>query len=154
MDERALEAYLQQHIPLARAMRVGVRTVSAASVELVLPLVPNLNHRDSAFGGSIAAAAILAAWSLVSVRLMQASLAARLVIQRHTLEYERPITADFSARAELATPESWDPFVRTLERRGRARIVVACTLGEDGQSAARFTGAFVALRPEGSSRPI
>lgn len=154
MDERALEAYLKQHIPLARAMRVGVRAVSAESVELLLPLVPNLNHRDSAFGASIAAAAILAAWSLVSLRLMQARLPARLVIQRHTLEYQRPITADFSARAQLAAPASWDPFVRTLERRGRARIGVACTLGEDGQSAARFTGAFVALRSEANSAPI
>ncbi|MBV9697144.1 MAG: YiiD C-terminal domain-containing protein [Gammaproteobacteria bacterium] len=149
MDERALEAYLQRHIPLARAMQVTARRVTPDSVELLLPLTPNLNHRDTAFGGSIAAAAILAAWSLVSVRLAREAVHARLVIQRQEVEYDRPVETDFSARAYLEEPAAWERFVHTLRRRGRARLSVACEIAAAGACAARFEGAFVALLSPG-----
>ncbi len=63
MDARELERYLQDRIPLSRAMAVEVRTASPAGVTLFAPLAPNINHRDTVFGGSASALAILAAWS-------------------------------------------------------------------------------------------
>jgi thioesterase domain-containing protein len=57
-----LERYLHEHIPLSHAMRVGVVTVDAGTVVLRAPLEPNINHRETVFGGSASALAILAAW--------------------------------------------------------------------------------------------
>lgn len=144
-DAIALRRYLRDHIPLAAAMEVDVLGASDREVRLAAPLAPNINHRETAFGGSVAALAILAAWSLLHLRLQAAGIAHRLVIQRSTVDYERPIAGAFTARAALASPASWGPFLKLLERRGKARIAVAATLEYDGAIVGRFEGDFVAL---------
>jgi len=140
-----LEHYLHEHIPLSRAMAVSVLAVSREQVRLAAPLAPNINHRDTVFGGSAAALAMLAAWSLLHTRLAAEGRAARLVIQRNTMEYERPIAGDFSARAALEEPGRWQQFTDTLARRGRARIGVTALLEYSGAIAGRLSGQFVAL---------
>ena len=112
---------------------------------LSAPLAPNINHRDTVFGGSAAALATLAAWSLVHTRLLTAGKPSRLVIQRNTMSYEQPISGDFMARAFISGPESWQSFMRLLERKGKARITASSELLFDGQVVGRFEGDFVAL---------
>lgn len=146
MLARQLQQYLHDEIPLCRAMRVRVTAVDADGVTLSAPLAPNINHHETVFGGSAAALAILASWSLIHVRLRAAELAARLVIQRNTMEYERPMATDFSARAAFESDAAWPAFAAMLARRGRARLTVVATLGHDGVRAGRFCGQFVALR--------
>ena len=145
MTPAELEAYLHEHIPLSAAMQASVVEVGADTVVLAAPLAPNINHRETVFGGSAAALATLAAWSLVHVRLRTAGISSRLVIQRNTVDYERALTGDFTARAVLARPDDWPVFLRTLTRRGRARIAVEATLEQGAEVAGRFSGTFAAL---------
>ena len=149
MEALQLEAYLHRHIPLSQAMQVRVSQATPDTVVLCVPLAPNLNHRDTAFGGSIGAAALLAGWSLLSLRLSAAALPARLVIQRSRTEYEQPIDGDFTVHAFLGSAAEWERFMRTLTRRGRARLSVGCEIRHVGRKAASFAGEFVALAPEG-----
>ncbi len=145
MDARELEAYLHAHIPLSAAMQVSAVAVDAAGVTLAAPLAPNINHRDTVFGGSASAVAILAAWSLLHARLGAEGVAARLVIQSNAMHYLLPIAGDFTARSALAEPDQWPRFLRTFARMGRARLRVTAELHADGQVAARLIGEFVAL---------
>jgi thioesterase domain-containing protein len=146
-----LEEYLLDHIPLCRAMQISVVAISWESVTLSAPLAPNINHRMTLFGGSASALAILSAWSLVHTRLRSADLTARLVIQRNTMSYDRPITGSFTAHSYIAEPHGWSAFTRTFARKGRARIEVSSTLKYEGQSAGQFEGTFVALNIAGES---
>lgn len=145
MNAAELERYLHEHIPLSTAMQVAVAGADEESVVLRAPLAPNINHRATAFGGSVSALAILAAWSLVHLRLRAAGIGARLVIQRNSMDYDLPISGAFDARSFLAEPEKWDWFLRTLARKGRARIHVGATLLFAGKPAGEFAGEFVAL---------
>jgi thioesterase domain-containing protein len=140
-----LEHYLHAHIPLSRAMQVHVERVEEDSVVLSAPLAPNINHRETLFGGSASAIAILAAWSLLHTRLRRAGMASRLVIQRNTMEYDLPVAGDFTARASLQDPAQWDAFVRMLTRKGKARIAVVSMLEYEGREAGHLVGEFVAL---------
>ena len=140
-----LERYLHEHIPLTNAMQVSAVKVSEDSVELRAPLAPNINHRETVFGGSASALAILAAWGLVYVRLNAANVSARLVIQRNTMEYTKPVSGEFSARSMLAEPEEWPRFLKMLERKGKARVTVTSILEFNGEEAGRLSGEFVAL---------
>ncbi len=146
MQPSELENYLHDHIPLSKAMQVSVLSVQDEAVVLAAPLAPNINHRDTVFGGSASALAILSAWSLLHTRLAQAGIASRLVIQRNSMSYERPIDGAFTARASLGQPQDWEHFTRMLARKGKARITVASVLEHDGQEAGLFAGEFVALR--------
>jgi thioesterase domain-containing protein len=146
MLAETLERYLHEHIPLSAAMRVSVLAVEERSILLHAPLEPNINHRETVFGGSASALAILAAWSLLHVRLRRDGIDCRLVIQRNTMEYERPIPGAFTARAALDGEEAWPRFTRLLVRRGRARIAVSAVLAHGAGTVGRFGGEFVALR--------
>lgn len=147
MSPTELERYLHAHIPLSTAMKVSVVAIDDSSVALAAPLGPNINHRETVFGGSASALAILAAWSLLHVRLRREGIGNRLVIQRNTMEYQHPIHGDFTARSILAEPAEWPPFVGMLARKGRARITVDAVLEQAGEVAGRFSGEFVALGP-------
>jgi thioesterase domain-containing protein len=145
VNSSQLEHYLHEHIPLSAHMQVTVLEATVDSIILSAPLAPNINHRDTVFGGSEAAIAILAAWSLLHTKLTGAGIATRLVIQRNSMSYDRAIIGDFTAHAESPSLEAWSSFASTLRRKGRARISVAANLTFAGAQAARFQGEFVAL---------
>jgi len=145
MQAAELEDYLHAHIPLSAAMQVSVQAVDADGVTLAAPLAPNINHRETVFGGSASAVAILAAWSLLHTRMRAEGVAARLVIQRNTMDYDKPIFGDFTARSSLAEPDQWPRFMRMLARMRRARLRVNSVLESDGAVVGRLTGEFVAL---------
>jgi thioesterase domain-containing protein len=140
-----LQNYLHQHIPLSRAMQVCVLQVESGEVRLQAPLQPNINHQHTVFGGSAAALAMLASWSLLQVRLQEAAIPAQLVIQRHTMDFALPMRGEFCARASLLAQQRWEPFLAALARRGRARVAVVSLIEQAQTVAARFTGEFVAL---------
>jgi thioesterase domain-containing protein len=143
-----LEQYLYEKIPLSRAMQVCAVEVSEQAVRLRAPLAPNVNHRATVFGGSAITLAILSAWSLLHVRLHGLVPGASIVIQRHSMKYDRPMTGDFVAFAALAAPEQWPKFLRTLRRWGKARICVDSMLEYGGEPAGLFSGEFVAFLHE------
>jgi thioesterase domain-containing protein len=145
MTPTELENFLHALIPLSRAMEVSAVAISEESVILAAPLGPNINHRDTVFGGSAAALAVLSAWSLLHLRLLGQPTACRLVVQRNTMEYLEPITGDFTAASSLSEPQAWDRQVRMLARRGAARFAVAAEICAAGAVAGRFSGDFVAL---------
>ena len=146
MPTNDLQAYLHKHIPLSHAMQVSVMDITDDSVLLAAPLAPNINHRETVFGGSASALAILSAWALLHTRLRSVGVASRLVIQRNTMDYELPILGDFTARSSLAEPDAWPQFMRMLSRRGKGRMEVRAVLECAGQVVGRLSGEFVALR--------
>lgn len=144
VDRHVLEQYLHAHIPLSRAMGVEVQQAGAGEVILGAPLAPNINHRDTVFGGSASAVAILAAWALLYVSLREQGINSRVVIQRNSTNYERPITGAFMAMAVVPIRAEWERFLYMLRRKGRARITVAVTLTCNGERVGAFEGDFVA----------
>lgn len=149
MTPHELETYLHRHIPISAAMQVRARSVTSDEVVLEVPLGPNINHRETLFGGSATALSILAAWSLVHLRLETTGLPHRLVIQRQTMSYDAPVTGTAAAHARLAPETDWDRAVKTLRRHGKARIAAVAELRFADAVAGRMAADFVALASRG-----
>ena len=66
LDE--ITRYLHDHIPITRSLGARVEHADGQSVRLWAPLAQNLNHRDTAFGGSLSSLAILSGWVLLYLR--------------------------------------------------------------------------------------
>jgi len=145
MGEPELERYLHEHIPLSKAMAVEVVAADKDRVVLKAPLAPNINHRETLFGGSAVAIAILAAWSLVRLRLKGEGIGFRLVIRRNSMTYDLPVHGAFTARAFLDPAADWSRFVTMLKQYGMARIPAVAEIDYEGQVACRLTAEFVAL---------
>jgi thioesterase domain-containing protein len=145
MTPHDLQSYLHERIPLSRAMDVEVSSATAEGVELRAPLAPNINHRDTVFGGSASAVAILAAWCALYVRMRSEQRAGRIVIRRNRMSYERPIAGDFTARAAPPDTAAWSKAVATLGKGRPARVHVTATLECLGEQVGVLEGEFVVL---------
>jgi len=145
MTPNELETYLQQRIPLSRAMAVEVRSATPDGVELFAPLAPNINHRDTVFGGSASAVAILAAWSALYVKMRAEMRAGRIVIRRNKMSYERPITGDFTARSTPPEAAAWAKAIATLGKGRPARVHVTATLECLSERVGVLEGEFVLM---------
>ena len=145
----ALEAYLHEHIPISRNLGVRVLAADRAGVRLAAPLAPNVNHRDTVFGGSLSAVAILAGWSCLRQALGHAGPTRRIVIQSNSIEYLAPANGDFEAWCHAPPPDRWAVFERTLSRRQRARITLAVDVTSGGEIVAKFHGQYVVLPDPG-----
>ena len=147
MKPQELQDYLTQHIPITQALGVQVRQCSPQEVVLFAPLAPNINHRDTVFGGSASALAILSAWALLHVRLADDTVRPRLVIQQNSMRYDKPIAGDFHAVCRFDSAEEWQRFRATLNRHGRARLTLIAVLQYNSREVAKFEGRFVAVMP-------
>ncbi|MCC5857547.1 MAG: YiiD C-terminal domain-containing protein [Ectothiorhodospiraceae bacterium] len=146
MDRDALEVYLLEQIPLARAMELRVDLASPGELTLSAPLEPNINHQGTVFGGSASAVAILSAWLLGTARVWEADLPGRAVIQRNTMRYDRPITGRFTATARAEDgEEAWRRALDALERGRKGRIRIVSVLACDGSPVGELQGDFVLL---------
>ncbi len=142
---RELEDYLHAHIPISEYMGVTVLEANEERVRLHLPLEPNINHRQTVFGGSESAAAILSAWSLLWVRLRNHESHPKLVIRANSIEYTKPIESEFQAETQPISQEEWNKFLVGLERKGKGRIPIRARLLAEDQVCGEFSGTFVAL---------
>ena len=140
-----VESYLHDHIPISGYMGAHVVEANEDRVCISFPLEPNINHRQTAFGGSIASAATLSAWSLVWVRLRDDVPRPRLVIQANSMTYSRPVEREFIASTEPIDDGDWHRFLESLNRRGRGRIDVSSVVSVDGMECGRFLGTFIAI---------
>jgi thioesterase domain-containing protein len=151
MTPEELQRYLHEHIPLTAAMEVKVVSCGPDAVHLSAPLAPNINHRDTVFGGSASALAIMSAWCVVRIRLIGTpDENARIVIQKNSMNYLTPIDSDFAAISPGPDREVWDKLLNGLHRKGIGRIAINSTIFAAGIPAAEFAGTFVALDPRNS----
>ena len=143
--EQNLRDYLYEHIPLTAAMQVEVLVASPERVLLQAPLAPNINHRNTAFGGSIAALATLAGWSWLYIMLRERSNPPRIVIKSSSIDYEQPIDSEFTAELRPPSEATYERFIAGLDRRGSGRIQLSVDVLCEGEVVASFQGEFVAL---------
>lgn len=147
LDLAGVEAYLHEHIPLSRAMGLKVTGYDGKEVRLWAPLAPNLNHRLTAFGGSVSALGILAGWTLLHIKLGESGDAAQLVIQHSETDYTEPVDRDFTAVCGMPEGRAWERFERAFRRYGKARIHLECRIEvAGGRTLARHIGSYVAVR--------
>ncbi len=145
MTPDSLERYLCESIPLTAAMGIRVEVATPERVILTAPLAPNVNHRETAFGGSLSALATLAGWSLLHLRLREAYPKCRLVVAENTVHYLRPVYDGFSAVTTEIDDNAWRDFLEMIDRKGRGRIPLRVVVQSEDRDVAVFEGRFVAL---------
>ncbi len=143
----SLENYLLEHIPISSAL--GIKVVLASSQQIILsaPFSNNINHKKTVFGGSLHAVATLACWSLLHMNLKELiDENIQIVITKSETDYLVPVASDF--KAECCMPEAleWERFLKTLQRRGKARLKLSAKIAQEGQLCVDYLGTFVAIK--------
>lgn len=140
-----LERLLHAEIPLSRAMQVRVLRFDQTGLVLGAALAPNLNHKKTAFGGSLNSLATLACWGLIQLlRPEEAKAAMTVVIQESRVQFIKPVARDFEAVCTLPAPHKLEKFLHMLNRKGRARLELEASIPASSGMALSFQGRFVA----------
>ena len=143
---RELEAVLHHEIPLSRQMGLTVHQYDGAWLALRAPLAPNINHKATAFAGSLNAVMTLAGWGTAWLVLREHSLHGTIVIQESATRYLLPVGHDFTATCRVPAADETERFLAGLRRRGKARLALKVEiLDGDGRVAVAFTGMYVAF---------
>ncbi len=141
--EMTLEEILHTEIPISKAMGVKVLAVSESSASLSAPLAANINHKHTAFGGSLYSLCVLSGWSLLYWRLHLLGVAAHIVIQESRIRYLKPVGEDMLAIAKFDDVETVSRQVRMFRRKARARFSLNSTIYAADELAVSFTGTYV-----------
>ena len=116
----ALRAALANEIPISNSIGLTIESFNQNGLTLSAPLAPNINHKDTAFAGSLNAVLTLAGWSMVWLIVSTEAIPAKVVIQDSAIRYLRPVTRDFSALCRMASRIEVERFLLMLRRKGRA----------------------------------
>jgi len=143
---RELEAVLHHEIPLSQQIGLVVDRYDGASLALRAPLAPNVNHKSTAFAGSLTAVATLTGWGLTWLLLRQHDLRGVIVIHESATRYQLPVAHDFVAVCRTPDEQAVERFLAALRRRGKARLALTVEIQDDaGHVAVVFTGSYVAF---------
>lgn len=141
--EDELQQLLYDEIPLTREIGIRAVTCSPERVILSAPLQPNLNHKCTAFGGSLYSVAVLCGWSLVHCLMKQHSLEGHIVIQHSDVDYRAPVDGEIVASCEIKDKSLLDRFIQRYQRKGLARIKLDVTIQFNDIDAVIFHGHYV-----------
>ncbi|MEK6246860.1 MAG: thioesterase domain-containing protein, partial [Planctomycetales bacterium] len=85
-----LTSYVHKQIPITKAMGIEVTAYCGKAVHAAAPLQQNINHQESAFGGSIATLGIVTGFVIVMASLRAHDKVANVVIQHSETEFSKP----------------------------------------------------------------
>lgn len=140
MKTEELKNFLYASMPLCSAMGLEVVKAEPNHVILSAPLAANINHKKTAFGGSLHSLATLACFSLVHVNVK-----GEIVIASSEIEYLAPVTADFQAECQMPDHLEWERFLKIFQKKGRARIQLVSRIWQGDLLCVKFRGTFVAF---------
>ena len=155
----AFEHFLNEMIPLAKSMGVGVEVSDANALVLRAPKEQNKNSLNTAFGGSLVSIATLAGYGVVW-ELMRSEPSAddadstngatapakpqwHIVVKESRAAYRRPVLGDLVAICERPAQAAIAEFKDALARYGKAKLKVRARVIEGGQTAVDFHAAYV-----------
>lgn len=141
----ALEKYLAENIPISIALGIKLQQATFERVILKAPFTPNINHKNTVFGGSLHAVATLACWSLLFIHLKEWSIPVEIVILSSEVDYLMPVTTDFEVECRFPAEDAWLKFQQVLTRKGKAKIPLTAKIFQEGRLAVDYRGVFVAL---------
>lgn len=138
--------YLNRYVPLFAAMQARLDRCDAAGLSMVAPLAPNINDKNIAFGGAMAALAALTGWALTRTTLNEHGEAAEIVITESTQKFLRPVRGDIVTECLRPDAQAVERFIQRYRQHGKARWTVEVVIRADGEPAMTFTGQYGVFR--------
>ena len=146
MNKYEFEQFLYKQIPITKQMGIRVIEFSPTKVRISARLEPNLNHKGTAFGGSINSMMTICGWALVYVNIKELDKDAHIVIQKSNINYLVPIDKDFIAECTLFDEEIREQFFEMYNRHNKSRLKVKVTCTDKEILLAEYHGQYVTFK--------
>lgn len=140
-DLATLQGALHRLIPISKHMGIVAEHYDGNQLVLSAPLANNINHQQSAFGGSLFSLSALAGWGILQLKLTELGMTANTVIAGGDVSYDLPVFE--SLRCEINLPDDYPTFKEKLVSTGKASILLTSNILVGTGSAMAFHGKYV-----------
>ncbi|XGC79608.1 YiiD C-terminal domain-containing protein [Bdellovibrio bacteriovorus] len=142
-----LSEILRNKIALYEHLGIEVLTMGPHEVRFRVALEKNYNHKGTAFGGSLYATGVMAAYAMVLTGLHERKInTENIVISKGEIEYLRPVDTDFEIICRFPSLEEENAFYDELKEKGRVKAKLESQivgLGPGRSLKASLIGTFV-----------
>jgi thioesterase domain-containing protein len=145
MNLNSIQDTIIQEIPIVEKMGVKLIEFHDYACKVSVPLEPNHNHKNTAFGGSLYSACTAACYGLMyALQVKEKFHDYDLVIGDGSIRYIRPVDNDFFIKAELL-PEDWKIFMEKVQKNGFGKIPVKAYvfISSESQQLCSYSATFV-----------
>ena len=132
-------------IPILEYMGISFSEFKCGAMRTDMPLGPNINDKNTGFGGSIVTMATITGWALLSILLNKDERKYDVVIVESNTQYQAPVTEDCYGIARLNEGQILK-LLRDLVISGRARTHIDVGIHVNEQKVATFSGQYY-VRP-------
>lgn len=143
-----LQETLMQEIPITQHLGITTQSYDGHRLVLSAPLAQNINHKGTAFAGSLNALMTLAGWGQLWLILKERHIPGKIVIQDSSCRYLLPVQSDFRAICDQPSSAYIARLENTLKKYSRARMELQVAIynntnDDDQDLAAAFKGRYV-----------
>ncbi|GFZ29817.1 hypothetical protein CSC2_03430 [Clostridium zeae] len=146
MEKHEFEQFLYAHIPITEKMGFTIVEFTKNKVKVAAKLEPNINHKHTAFGGSINSLMTVCGWAMVFINIKEVDPEAHIVIRKSNIEYLAPIDSDFIAECELLVEEDRNKFFEMYKKHKKGRLTLNVTCHKGDKLLAKYEGQYVAFK--------
>lgn len=140
-----LSEFFETHLPITQFMKMDVENYDGKTLILHAPLGPNINDKQTAFGGSLYNASVMACWGMAHLKTLEANIKCNQVVTKGAIEYLAPVHGDIRAICQSPSPDVIEQFIAQFKQKGRARITLNATIECSGKLAVKFEGTYAIL---------
>ena len=141
-----LSHFLATHLPISQFMQMDVESYDGHTLILSAPLEPNINDKQTAFGGSLYNAAVMACWGMAYLKTLEANISCNQVVSKGCIEYKAPVSGKIRAVCYAPSDAVLEEFMAQFKLKGRARITLQSTIECSGKTAVEFEGTYAILK--------
>jgi thioesterase domain-containing protein len=150
-----LTQFFINHLPITQFMGLDIESYDGDTLVLTAPLEPNINDKQTAFGGSLYNTAVMACWGMIYLKTQEKNVACNQVVTEGNIKYIAPVNGRIRAICHAPSEEELISFFDHFERKGKARINLEaaiynddCVKGIDPEAklAVKFKGQYAILK--------
>lgn len=104
---KELNRFLHTEIPATQFMQLKILEFKQKNLLSTAPIQPNINDKNTFFGGSSSSLMIICGWSLIKLLCKQSKVEADIVIVSNQARWNQPLKTDSKIKSELQS--DWKP---------------------------------------------
>ena len=128
---KKLKQFFIDHLPITQFMGLEVESYDGETLILTAPLEPNINDKQTAFGGSLYNTAVMACWGMIYLKTQERNIQCNQVVTEGSMKYIAPVYGRIRAICHAPSEKELSAFFDHFERKGRARIGLEAAIYND-----------------------
>ena len=142
LAEKKFEKFMHEQAPMTKYLNFKVEKFDVGIVKISAPFAADMDHKPTAFVGSINALTSVCGWAMVFMIIKEYNENPHITLLKSSVDYLLPINKDFSATCETVDGKKVDKFIKSYSKWGKSQVEVEVVVYTPIGAAAKFKGVY------------